>query len=166
MNNGGTTSVLNYGMKTGVAKITLGAGATSTVELWVGPTGSPVYVGGAPLATVTTANLEGVDGIRIMGRDCGDVNSAFDNLLIGTTMADVDATDTPPPITATWTNTAGGQWGTAGNWLDNTGGHRQRQHGQFQQVNITADTTVIWIRCGIGNLVFGDTDIRRPLAGR
>ena len=160
MNGGGNTSVLDYGMKTGVAKITLGAGATSTVELWVGPTDSPVDVSGPAIATSTTANLEGVDGIRIMGQDFGGVNSAFDNLLVGTTMADVDATDTPPPpITATWTNTAGGTWGTAGNWLDNLVGSGSGSTANFNTLNITADTTVdLDSARTIGNLVFGDTD--------
>jgi len=40
MNGSGSAGVTNYGaMKTGVAKITLNKGATSTVELWVGPAG-------------------------------------------------------------------------------------------------------------------------------
>ena len=41
MSNGGNTSIANVGMKTGVAKITLGTGSTSTVELWVGSVGTP-----------------------------------------------------------------------------------------------------------------------------
>ncbi len=96
MSNGGTTSELNYPfMKTAVAKITLGVGATSIVKLWVGPTGSPVDVGFPALATVTTANLEGVDGIRIMGWDGNEVQSAFDNFVIATTAAGVGAIDNP-----------------------------------------------------------------------
>jgi len=120
MSGSSATSILNYGVKTGVAKITLGVGATSTVELWVGATGSPVYVGDAPLATVTDANLEGVNGIRIMGDDFGGVNSAFDNLLIGTTMADVDATDTPPVTpTYSWTGAVGTNFTEPANWAEN-----------------------------------------------
>lgn len=166
MSGGGTTAELNYGMKTAVAKITLGAGATSTVELWVGPTGSPVDVSGAALATVTNANLEGVDGIRIMGTDFGPgfggggPNQAFDNLLIGTTIADVDATDTPPPpTTATWTNTAGGEWNTADNWFDNLVGAGSGSTADFSTRNLTADTVVNLdsVRT-IGILIFGDTD--------
>ena len=62
------TSVTNYPvMKTGVARITLGVGATSTVDLWVGPTGSPVDVTGAPMATSTNRDLAGIDSIRING---------------------------------------------------------------------------------------------------
>lgn len=47
-------------LKTGVAKITLGAGATSTIELWVGPTGSPVDVSGSPVSTKSGLSLAGV----------------------------------------------------------------------------------------------------------
>ena len=97
MNGSGSTGVTNYGgMKTGVAKITLGAGATSSVELWVGPAGSPVNVSGPAMATASGRELAGVDRIRIGGGDFGSSNpQSFDNLLIGTTVADVDATDIP-----------------------------------------------------------------------
>jgi autotransporter-associated beta strand protein len=119
MNGSVQTSVLNYpGMKTGVAKITLGVGATSTVELWVGPTGSPVYVGGAPIATSTGRELAGVDKIRIMGWDSSNVNSAFDNLVIGETMADVDATDIY--TTYVWTGAANSNFTEPSNWIGNT----------------------------------------------
>ena len=101
MNESSSTGVTNYGaIKTGVAKITLGAGATSTVELWVGPAGSPVNVSGPALATAAGRELAGVNGIRIGGNDFGSSNTqSFDNLLIGTTIADVDAIDTPAPPT-------------------------------------------------------------------
>ena len=83
---------------------------------------------------------------------------AFDNLVIGTTMADVDATDLLHH-TATWSNTAGGQWGTAGNWLDNLVGGGSGSTANFNTLNITADTTVnLDSARTIGNLVFGDTD--------
>lgn len=97
MNGSAQTAVTNYGgMKTGVARITLGAGATSTVELWVGATGSPVDVSGPAIATSTGRELAGVDRIRINGQDFGYSNpQSFDNLLIGTTMADVDAVPEP-----------------------------------------------------------------------
>jgi autotransporter-associated beta strand protein len=161
MSNGGTTTELNYPvMKTAVAKITLGAGSTSTVELWVGPTGYPVDVSGPALATVTTANLEGVDGIRIMGQDFGGVNSAFDNFVIGETAADVDATETPPIVASgTWTNPAGGLWGTGGNWLSDIVATGSGSTADFNTLDITGDTTVdLDSPRTIGNLVFGDTD--------
>jgi hypothetical protein len=96
MNGATPTAIPTSGMHTGVAKITLGAGATSTIELWVGPTGSPVNVSGAAMATTTNRDLDGVSLLRINGGS----DQKFDNLLIGTTVADVDATDIPaPPIT-------------------------------------------------------------------
>lgn len=161
MSNGGTTTELNHPvMKTAVARITLGVGSTSTVELWVGPAGSPVDVSGPALATVTTANLEGVDGIRIMGQDFGGVNSAFDNFVIGESAADVDATDIPPlTASGTWTNATGGPWGTAGNWLGDIAATGSDSTADFGTLNLTADTTVdLDSARTIGNLVFGDTD--------
>ena len=154
MNGATPTSVSSVGIKTGVAKITLGAGATSTVELWVGPTGSPVYVGGAPIATATGREFEGVNRIRIMGNN----DQKFDNLLIGTTIVDVDATDIiPPPTTNTWTNTAGGEWGTAGNWLDNAVGGGSGNIADFSTLTLVDDTTVqLNAPQTIGNLVFAD----------
>ncbi|MEI7900840.1 MAG: hypothetical protein WCK89_11345 [bacterium] len=98
MNGVSPTTELNYpGMKTAVVKITLGAGATSTVELWVGTAGSPVDVSGAALATVTGRELAGVDRIRINGGDFGGGgnNQSFDNLVIATTAAAVGAVDHP-----------------------------------------------------------------------
>jgi hypothetical protein len=97
MSGSAISSETNYGgMKTAVAKITLGTGATSTVDLWVGATGASVDVSGAALLTVTNANLAGVDGIRIGGSTFGaNVNQSFDNLVIGTTMGDVDAIPEP-----------------------------------------------------------------------
>jgi len=86
------------GMKTGVAKITLGgAGANNDmIEVWVGATGSPVDVSGAALLTATGRDLENLDSIRINGQDfVGDPGQSFDNLLIGTTMLDVDAIPEP-----------------------------------------------------------------------
>jgi hypothetical protein len=98
MSGAGVSSEINYGgMKTGVARITLGTGATSTVDLWVGATGAPVDVSGAALLRSTTANMAGVNGIRIGGADFGsnNANQSFDNLIIGTTMADVSAIPEP-----------------------------------------------------------------------
>lgn len=98
--NGATISLVSsVGVKTGVAKITLGAGATSMIEVWVGATGSPVDVSGPALLTATGRELAGVDGIRILGQDFGgDPGQSIDNLVIGTTMGDVPAI--PEPSTA------------------------------------------------------------------
>jgi hypothetical protein len=157
VNGDSATPETNYGgMKTGVAKITLGTGETSTVELWVGPTGSSVDVSGAPIATATGRYLDGGDSLRIMGSSFdANINQSFDNLLIGTTVADVDAI----VVSATWTNPGGGLWGKTGNWLNQklpTG------HGgtvDFSTLNITADTTVqLDAAQTSGDLAFGDTD--------
>ena len=161
MTGAGSTTELNYPlMKTAVAKITLGAGSSSTVELWIGPTGAPVDVSGPAIATTTTANLEGVNGIRIMGQDFGNVSSAFDNFVIGTTIADVPAFDTPPTVNSgTWTNAAGGTWATAGNWSGNVVATGSGSTADFSTLDITADTTVnLDAPQTIGNLTFGDTN--------
>jgi autotransporter-associated beta strand protein len=91
LNGGSATSQVNHGgMKTGVVKITLGAGPTSSVELWVGPTGSLVDVSGEPMAKATGRDLDGVDSIRIMGSSFeANINQSFDNLRIGTNVEDV-----------------------------------------------------------------------------
>jgi autotransporter-associated beta strand protein len=161
VNGGSATSETNHGgMKTGVAKITLGAGETSTVELWVGPIGSPVDVSGAPIATATGRDLDGVDSLRIMGSSFdANINQSFDNLLIGTTVADVDAI----AVSATWTNPGGGLWGKTGNWLNQK---LPTDHGgtvDFSTLNITADTTIqLDAAQTSGDLAFGDTDPSSP----
>ena len=116
LNGGATTSEPNHGgMKTGVAKITLGAGASSTVELWVGPADSPVDVSGAPMTTATGRDLDGVDSIRIMGSSYdANIHQSFDNLRIGTHVADVTAIATA----ATGLNPSNGELGKAALKLD------------------------------------------------
>ena len=81
----------------------------------------------------------------------GGNNSTFDNLDVNVTVV--------PPTSGTWTNTAGGQWGTAGNWLSNLVASGSGSTADFSTLNITADTTVDLdsVRM-VGNLVFGDTD--------
>ena len=154
MNGASVSSESNVGMKTGVARITLGADATSTVDLWVGTIGSPVDVSGAALLTATGRDLAGVDGIRINGSSGNSASQSFDNLLIGTSLLDIDATRS----TAVWTNTAGGTWSTAGNWLDDFAGGGSGKTADFNTLNITADATVnLDSALTIGNLVFGDT---------
>jgi hypothetical protein len=51
------------------------------------------------MATATGRDLAGVDGIRINGHDFGFSNpQSFDNLIIGTSITDIDAI--PEPSTA------------------------------------------------------------------
>ncbi len=137
------------GMKSGVAKLDLGAG---TVSLWVGATGTTIDVARTPDASSSGLNLANLQGIRINGWSGNSASQNFDNLVIGTTMADVDAA-----ATATWSNPAGGQWGTADNWLDNIVGGGGT--ADFNTLNISADATVhLDSLRTIGSLVFGDTD--------
>ena len=152
MNGATPTSVSSVGIKTGVAKITLGAGATSTVELWVGAVGSPVDVSGPAMATATGRELEGVNRIRIMGNN----DQKFDNLLIGTTMADVDAISYAS-TSGTWTNTVGGTWGTAGNWLESIVATGNGSTADFSTLTLVGDTTVqLGSPQTIGSLLFAD----------
>jgi len=152
------SGVSSIGMKTGVARITLNPGAgNDVIDLWVGATGSPVDVSGPPLATTSDRNLEGVRVIRIMGGN----DQTFDNLVFGTEVADVDAIDgaPPTPTSGTWTNTAGGTWSTAGNWLGDTVATGSESTADFNTLNLAEDTTVtVDSARTIGNLVFGDTD--------
>jgi len=157
-NSGTNTAPTSIGMKTAVAKITLGAGASDdTIDLWVGPIGSPVDVSGPPMVRGTALELGDVDLIRIMGNN----PQTFDNLIIATTMAEVDAIDGPPPIpsSGTWANTNGGPWGTATNWSNNIMANSSGNTADFNTLNIVADTTVdLEAPQTISNLVFGDAD--------
>lgn len=92
---GADSGVSNVGArKTGVVEFTMGVGATDSAKLWVGATGAPVDVSGAADATFSGFNLNGVNAVRIMGT----AEQTFDNLLIGTTMSDVDAMVPEPSI--------------------------------------------------------------------
>ena len=96
MNGSALSNVSNVGMKTAVARIQLGIAATSIVDLWVGATGSPVDVSGPALLTSTGNNLDGVNGIRINGGDFSNgASESIDNIVIGTTIADIDAIPEP-----------------------------------------------------------------------
>ncbi len=153
------TGILSNGMKSGVAKFDLVAG---TVSLWVGATGSTIDVGSTADASVSGLSLGGIQGIRILGYN-GSASQSFDNLVIATTLGDINAIDGPPPTAAsgTWTNTAGGTWALASpsNWLDNIVATGSDSTANFNTLNITADTTVnLDSARTIGNLVFGDTD--------
>jgi len=86
-----TTGISSNGMKSGVAKMDLGAG---TVSLWVGATGSTIDVGGNPDASVSGLSLAGIQGIRILGYN-GSASQSFDNLTIATTLAEVNAVPEP-----------------------------------------------------------------------
>jgi uncharacterized repeat protein (TIGR02543 family) len=61
--------------------------------------------------------------------------------------------------TAVWTSTTTpATWGTPGNWLNSVVGTNVNNTADFNQVNITADTTVnLTTPLTIGSLIFGDT---------
>jgi len=91
-NSGTNTAPSNIGIKTAVARITLNVGAANDIiDLWVGATGSPVNVSGAAMVTGTNLELGDVDQIRIMGNN----PQTFDNLIIATTLAEVNAIPEP-----------------------------------------------------------------------
>jgi autotransporter-associated beta strand protein len=151
------TAPSSIGIKTAVAKITLGAGAADdTIDLWVGPTDSPVDVSGPAMIRSTNLELGDVDQIRIMGNN----PQTFDNLVIGEFMGDVDATvPPPPPASGTWASTNGGLWGTTTNWTGDVVATGSDSTASFNTLDLTADTTVnLDSAQTIGNLVFGDTD--------
>ncbi|MCX6875001.1 MAG: autotransporter-associated beta strand repeat-containing protein [Verrucomicrobia bacterium] len=59
----------------------------------------------------------------------------------------------------TWTNPAGGDWGTATNWLDSLIGDGAGNTSFFSTLDLTADTTVhLDSPRTVGALIFGDTD--------
>ena len=93
--SGGTgdknTGESSNGMKSGVAKMDLGAG---TVSLWVGATGTTIDVGLPADASVSGLSLAGIQGIRILGYNSG-ASQSFDNLTIATTLADINAIPEP-----------------------------------------------------------------------
>ena len=66
--------------------------------------------------------------------------------------------------TAVWTNTViTVTWGSAANWTNNIVGTNAGNTADFNQMNITADTTVnLATPLTIGNLIFGDTDTSSP----
>ncbi len=149
-------------MKSGVAKLDLGAG---TVTLWVGATGTTIDVGKTPDAEVSGLNLANIQGIRINGFSGNSASQSFDNLTIGTAMADVNAIDGPPlpPSSGAWSNTDGGQWGAVANWSNNTVAIGSGNTADFSMLDLTADAAVTLDgERTIGHLIFGDTNAASP----
>jgi len=76
-------------VRTGVFRITLGIGATSSVDLWVGNDDfTPVNVSGTPHATLRNLPLEGVDTIRFAS---GNDQVIFDDFILANTAAKAGA---------------------------------------------------------------------------
>jgi autotransporter-associated beta strand protein len=149
-------------MKSGVAKLDLSAG---TVRLWVGAPGTTMDVSETPDAEVSGLNLANIQGIRINGFSGNSASQSFDNLTIGSAMADVDAIDGPPlpPNSGAWSNTDGGQWGAAANWSNDTVAIGSGNTADFSMLNLTADAAItLDSERTIGHLIFGDTDAASP----
>jgi len=117
-------------------------GATDVVKM---------YVDGALTNTFTGLDLDATD--QFISFHANGTVANIDNLTI-------TATAPPPPtISGTWTNLAGGQWNTEGNWLNDTLATGSSSTADFSTLNITEDTTVDLDSARVvGNLVFGDTD--------
>jgi hypothetical protein len=93
MTNSGATTILNHsGMKSGLAKLDLAAG---TASLWVRATGTTIDVSDTPDATSSGLALTNLGGIRINGSSGNSASQSFDNLIIGTTLLDVNAIPEP-----------------------------------------------------------------------
>jgi autotransporter-associated beta strand protein len=68
-----------------------------------------------------------------------------------------------PPYSFTWKNTAGGLWGTAGNWANANVANGSGLGADFSALDLTANTTVhLDSAITIGSLIFGDTDTTTP----
>lgn len=86
-----TTGISSFGMKSGLAKFDLGAG---TVDLWVRSVGTEINVSDPADASVSGLSLGGIQGIRINGFN-NTATQSFDNLMIATTLAEVNAIPEP-----------------------------------------------------------------------
>jgi hypothetical protein len=106
------TDISIDGIKTAVAKITLGAGATSAVELWVGENDTdPVDCSGLADASVTSVNLENAGILRIGSGFTMD----FADLIIADSAAEVGAIVGGGSSYAAYTT---GSWANDANWSD------------------------------------------------
>lgn len=93
-----------FAMKTAVVKLTINDGSGDLAEIWVGDDASgPVDVSGPAHASESQGKFGGVTGdfdfsgitdIRI----AAGTDKAFDNIVIGTTLADVDAVPEPASL--------------------------------------------------------------------
>ncbi|MDF7807736.1 hypothetical protein P4E94_09830 [Pontiellaceae bacterium B12219] len=104
------STVSTTGIKTGAAKITLGAGAASIVELWVGTNNTDaVDCSGLPDVTVSSVNLANVDTLRIGA----GFQMNFSDLILATTAAEVGAVQDSGTVYAAG---ASGSWTNSANW--------------------------------------------------
>jgi len=121
-------------------------GPTATFVQSGGSASGTLYVRLAANAPVGSYNSQNVTLTSPGASDVSVATTASSNSVINT---------------AVWTSTSTpATWGTAGNWLNNVIGTNVNNTADFNQVNITADTTVnLTTPLTIGNLIFGDTAI-------
>jgi hypothetical protein len=92
--NNSTNATL--GLKTGVGRITLGAGTTSSIELWVGSDAvTAVDISGTADAALSGLELYDVDKIRL---GAGADSYLYDNFILGDTYQDVGAIPEPATL--------------------------------------------------------------------
>ncbi|MEI6892813.1 MAG: PEP-CTERM sorting domain-containing protein [Pontiella sp.] len=90
------SSLSTEGYKTGVGRITLGASATSSIDLWVGANAvDAVDISGASDATLTGLQLEDVTQVRFAA---GADTYSYDNFILGDTYTDVGAIPEPATL--------------------------------------------------------------------
>jgi autotransporter-associated beta strand protein len=160
----------------GAAAVNVATTASTVSQLALTVTGaaaqSKVYDGGtAATITGTLVGVIGIDNVTLVGTGTfsssavGGPYTVTSTSTLGGTAAGNYTLTQPTGLTAsiitsaTWNNTAGGLWGTAGNWLDSVIATNSGNTADFSQVDITADTTVnLDAPYTIGNLIFGNTD--------
>ncbi|MEI6892118.1 MAG: hypothetical protein V5783_08110 [Pontiella sp.] len=130
------------GFKTAVAKITLGAGASSVVELWMGEAGGIIDCSGAADASITGVTLEGVTRVRIGAGFAID----FADLVLGDSADDVPAMLADTSFNADTT----GSWTDAGNWSDGVPSVTERASILSGAV-VTLDAAVSALSLGVKN---------------
>lgn len=92
----GNSAVSNIsGVRTAVAKLTLGTGTSGMIDLWVGDNAiDPVDVSDTTHLTVTGFALANIDVVRLGT----GANSTYDNLILATTASEVGAVPEPSSL--------------------------------------------------------------------
>jgi autotransporter-associated beta strand protein len=135
---GDITATAPSGLEVSSDDVTYGPSAT------ISQSGGPLY---ARLAA--SAPVGSYDSLNVVLTSPGAANINVATTASGNSVID----------TAVWTSTTTpATWGTPGNWLNNVIGTNAGITADFNQVDITADTTVnLTTPLTIGNLIFGDT---------
>ncbi len=158
---GTSTGALSGGQQVNQYPLTL-TGAAAQSKLYDG-TANAIITGGTLSATV---NGDVIGTNAAFAQATAGRNISVNVTLTGPAAADYSLSLVSPSSlaadilsAATWTNTAGGLWGTSGNWLDGIIGTGSGNTADFSQADLTADTTVnLDAARTIGNLLIGNTD--------